>query len=81
VKNQFAPLSHIQRWLGSDEPLFDTLFVYQKFTLDAVGTDGWDIIDEETNIDVSRTSRQNLASVYGPKAVGWNPQYAWALAL
>ncbi|KAJ6168553.1 hypothetical protein N7497_001396 [Penicillium chrysogenum] len=51
VKNQFAPLSHIQRWLGSDEPLFDTLFVYQKFTLDAVGTDGWDIIDEETNID------------------------------
>ncbi|CAG8889549.1 unnamed protein product [Penicillium egyptiacum] len=51
VKNQFAPLSHIQRWVGSDEPLFDTLFVYQKFTLDALGADRWDIIDEETNID------------------------------
>ncbi|KAJ5977485.1 hypothetical protein N7501_000827 [Penicillium viridicatum] len=51
VKNQFASLSHIQRWLGSDEPLFDTLFVYQKFTSDVVGTDGWNIIDEETNID------------------------------
>ncbi|KGO65084.1 AMP-dependent synthetase/ligase [Penicillium expansum] len=51
VKNQFAALSHIQRWLGSDEPLFDTLFVYQKFTSDAVGADGWDIVDEETKID------------------------------
>lgn len=60
VKNQFAPLSHIQRWLGSDEPLFDTLFVYQKFTSDAVGTDGWNIIDEETNIDVSRISRVGI---------------------
>ncbi|KAJ5503068.1 AMP-dependent synthetase/ligase [Penicillium fimorum] len=51
MKNQFAPLSHVQRWLGSDEPLFDTLFVYQKFSTDTVGTDGWDIIDEETKID------------------------------
>ncbi|KAJ5365051.1 AMP-dependent synthetase/ligase [Penicillium concentricum] len=51
MKNQFAPLSHVQRWLGSDEPLFDTLFVYQKFSSDAVGTDGWNIIDEETKID------------------------------
>ncbi|KAJ5447818.1 AMP-dependent synthetase/ligase [Penicillium cf. griseofulvum] len=51
MKNQFAPLSHIQRWLGSDEPLFDTLFVYQKFTSDAVATTMWDIIDEETKID------------------------------
>ncbi|KAJ6172405.1 hypothetical protein N7470_001472 [Penicillium chermesinum] len=25
TKNQFAPLAQIQRWLGSDEPLFDTL--------------------------------------------------------
>ncbi|KGO64994.1 AMP-dependent synthetase/ligase [Penicillium italicum] len=51
VKNQFAPLSHIQRWLGSDEPLLDTLFVYQKFTSDAVNADEWDVVDEETNID------------------------------
>ena len=50
VKNQFAPLSSIQRWLGSDEPLFDTLFVYQKF---ASAVEGWDVGDEETKIDVS----------------------------
>lgn len=65
VKNQFAPLSHIQRWLGSDEPLFDTLFVYQKFTSDAVGTDGWDIIDEETHIDVSKISRRDTPQFCG----------------
>jgi hypothetical protein len=58
MKNQFAPLSQVQRWLGSDEPLFDTLFVYQKFTSDAVGTTTWDIIDEETKIDVSTISIQ-----------------------
>ncbi|KAJ5170685.1 uncharacterized protein N7500_003468 [Penicillium coprophilum] len=51
MKNQFAPLPHVQRWLGSDEPLFDTLFVYQKLRSDAVGTYGWDIINEETKID------------------------------
>jgi amino acid adenylation domain-containing protein len=50
VKNQFAPLSNIQRWLGSDEPLFDTLFVYQKF---ASAAEGWNVVDEETKIDVS----------------------------
>ncbi|CAG7956192.1 unnamed protein product [Penicillium salamii] len=48
VKNQFAPLANIQRWLGSDEPLFDTLFVYQKF---ASSTTGWDVVDEKTKID------------------------------
>ncbi|KAG0156567.1 hypothetical protein PDIDSM_3748 [Penicillium digitatum] len=53
VKNQFAPLSHIQRWVGSDEPLFDTLFVYQKFTSDADGAGGWEIFDEKTNIDAN----------------------------
>jgi amino acid adenylation domain-containing protein len=50
MKNQFASLSSIQRWLGSDEPLFDTLFVYQKF---ASAPEGWDVVDEETKIDVS----------------------------
>lgn len=59
VKNQFASLSHVQRWLGSDEPLFDTLFVYQKFTLNAVGVAGWNIIDEETKIDVSKKRRED----------------------
>lgn len=52
VKNQFTPLAQIQRWLGSDEPLFDTLFVYQKFTTKSGGSDKWEVVDEETKIDV-----------------------------
>lgn len=52
TKNQFTPLSHIQRWLGSDEPLFDTLFVYQKFSSANRGVETWEVIDEETRIDV-----------------------------
>ncbi|KAJ5770743.1 uncharacterized protein N7511_002794 [Penicillium nucicola] len=51
VKNQFAPLSHVQRWVGSDEALFDTLFVYQKFASDDTEVDGWNVVDEETRID------------------------------
>jgi non-ribosomal peptide synthetase component F len=52
VKNQFTPLAQVQRWLGSDEPLFDTLFVYQKFTTESGGSDKWEVVDEETKIDV-----------------------------
>ncbi|KAJ5286944.1 hypothetical protein N7478_002630 [Penicillium angulare] len=51
IKNQFTPLAQIQRWLGSDEPLFDTLFVYQKFTNQSNETKHWQIIDEDTRID------------------------------
>ncbi|KAJ5368803.1 Nonribosomal peptide synthase sidC [Penicillium cataractarum] len=51
VKNQFTPLAQIQRWLGSDEPLFDTLFVYQKFSTSSGVSDKWEVIDEETKID------------------------------
>ncbi|KAJ5088104.1 hypothetical protein N7456_011720 [Penicillium angulare] len=51
IKNQFTPLAQIQRWLGSDEPLFDTLFVYQKFTNQLNETKNWQVIDEETRID------------------------------
>ncbi|OKP15175.1 Hydroxamate-type ferrichrome siderophore peptide synthetase [Penicillium subrubescens] len=51
VKNQFTPLAQVQRWLGSDEPLFDTLFVYQKFTTKSGGSDKWEVVDEETKID------------------------------
>jgi hypothetical protein len=45
-------LAQVQRWLGSDEPLFDTLFVYQKFTTESGGSDKWEVVDEETKIDV-----------------------------
>ncbi|KAJ5946268.1 hypothetical protein N7454_003107 [Penicillium verhagenii] len=51
TKNQFTPLAQVQRWLGSDEPLFDTLFVYQKFSSDSAKSQCWDIIDEDTRID------------------------------
>lgn len=53
VKKQFTPLSQIQRWLGNNEPLFDTLFVYQKFSSTTEVPEGWEIVDEETNIDAS----------------------------
>lgn len=53
VKHQFTPLAQIQRWLGSDEPLFDTLFVYQKFSTSSTVPDAWEVVDEETRIDVS----------------------------
>lgn len=52
VKHQFTPLAQIQRWLGSDEPLFDTLFVYQKFSSKSTDTKSWEIVDEDTRIDV-----------------------------
>ncbi|KAJ5815263.1 AMP-dependent synthetase/ligase [Penicillium riverlandense] len=51
VKNQFTPLSHIQRWMGSDEPLFDTLFVYQKFASVTERPEAWEVVDEVTKID------------------------------
>jgi hypothetical protein len=56
VKNQFAPLSHVQRWVDSDESLFDTLFVYQKFNSDITAIDEWNVVDEETKINVSGKS-------------------------
>lgn len=52
VKNQFTPLAQIQRWLGSDEPLFDTLFVYQKFSTSSNAPESWEVVDEEARIDV-----------------------------
>lgn len=64
VKNQFTPLAQIQRWLGSDEALFDTLFVYQKFpiSLNAPGT--WEVIDEETRIDVCFSQYTGVCSYF-----------------
>lgn len=52
VKYQFTPLAQIQKWLGSDEPLFDTLFVYQKFASGLTDVSQWEVVDEETRIDV-----------------------------
>ena len=52
VKNQFTPLTQIQRWLACDEALFDTLFVYQKFATSPNHSRAWEIVDERTSIDV-----------------------------
>lgn len=52
VKHQFAPLSKVQRWLSADEGLFDTLFVYQKFSSQKEDAEAWKIVDEDTRIDV-----------------------------
>lgn len=57
TKNQFTPLAHIQRWLGSDEPLFDTLFVFQKFASRSAHFETWKVVDEETKIDVRKPRR------------------------
>ncbi|KAJ5888793.1 AMP-dependent synthetase/ligase [Penicillium taxi] len=51
VKNQFTSLGQIQKWLGSEEPLFDTLFVYQKFSSQHKGSASWDVVEEDTRID------------------------------
>ncbi|KAJ5387232.1 hypothetical protein N7509_009773 [Penicillium cosmopolitanum] len=51
VKHQFTPLAQIQRWIGNDEPLFDTLFVYQKFASGPTDVQKWEVVDEETRID------------------------------
>lgn len=52
TKNQFTPLAQIQHWISSDEPLFDTLFVYQKFAANSDNSEAWEVVDEETMIDV-----------------------------
>lgn len=53
VKNQFTPLTQIQRWVGRNEPLFDTLFVYQKFASSSGSpVTTWEVVDDETRIDV-----------------------------
>ena len=55
VKHQFAPLPKIQRWLKSDEGLFDTLFVYQKFSSQKEDAKVWNIVDDDVRIDVRIT--------------------------
>jgi hypothetical protein len=52
VKRQFTPLPKIQRWLDADQALFDTLFVYQKFSFEKKGSQFWQIVAEDARIDV-----------------------------
>lgn len=56
IKYQFTPLSKIQHWLRADEGLFDTLFVYQKFSSQKEAAETWRIVAEDTRIDVRTSS-------------------------
>lgn len=52
-KHQFAPLSHIQKWLGHPAtPVFDTLVVYQKRGNEAVAGP-WTLVTDEAAVDYS----------------------------
>lgn len=54
VKGQFMPLSKIQRIVGSNTALFDTLFAYQKFSPTKC-ENIWTAYDEKANTDVRVT--------------------------
>jgi ferricrocin synthase len=51
-KAQFAPLQKIQRWLKADHGLFDTLLVYQKHGSKREGLKLWEIVEDDTKVDV-----------------------------
>ena len=55
LKYQFTPLQNIQRWTGrGDEPLIDSIFVYQNID-DRLSYGGisWEILEETAAADVS----------------------------
>jgi hypothetical protein len=54
LKHQFTPLQNIQRWTGrGDEPLFDSIFLYQNL-MDQPAYEGelWDTLEEYSTADV-----------------------------
>ncbi|OKL60449.1 hypothetical protein UA08_04403 [Talaromyces atroroseus] len=51
LKNQFTPLSRIQRLLKHEGPLIDTLFVYQKLSRKETESQLWEVADEYAKID------------------------------
>ena len=54
LKHQFTPLPKIQRWTSqTDEPLFDSIVVYQDSSGYATKSKtSWKILEEEASIDV-----------------------------
>jgi len=51
-KQQHQPLTQIQHWLGcSDSRLFDTLLVYQKFSVDTYEARPWRIVEDQATVD------------------------------
>lgn len=58
LQHQFTPLQRIQRWLGrNDQPLFDSIFVYQNASNETVdGNSTWEIFNELSVVEVCRNS-------------------------
>lgn len=65
VKRQFTPLSKVQRWLNRDQALFDTIFVYQKYSSEGKDARFWDVVEEDARIDVSGTDRIHYSHING----------------
>lgn len=56
MKNGRTPLSKIQRWLKSEQGLFDTLFVYQKMSSGTEDSRPWEVVEDDAKIDVCTPS-------------------------
>lgn len=51
-KHQYIPLSKIQKLMcRPSEPLFDTVFAFQKFSNEEITRDFWEIVDETATIE------------------------------
>ncbi|KAJ9393053.1 hypothetical protein DTO063F5_190 [Paecilomyces variotii] len=59
MKNGRTPLSKIQRWLKSEQGLFDTLFVYQKMSSGTEDSRPWEVVEDDAKIDVCTPSSLN----------------------
>ncbi len=53
MEYQHTPLRLIQRWLGSGEQLFDTLFNFNRVTSLSSSHNLWSVLESKAAIDVS----------------------------
>jgi amino acid adenylation domain-containing protein len=51
VKHQFTPTAKIERWVGAEKGLFDSIFVYQKLPENDSMDMPWQVIDEEAKVN------------------------------
>ncbi|KAL1852944.1 NRPS protein [Paecilomyces lecythidis] len=64
IKNGRTPLSKIQRWLKSEQGLFDTLFVYQKLSSGTEDSRPWEVLEDDAKIDVGTPPLNTSAEAY-----------------
>ncbi|GAD98283.1 nonribosomal siderophore peptide synthase, putative [Paecilomyces variotii No. 5] len=64
IKNGRTPLSKIQRWLKSEQGLFDTLFVYQKLSSGTEDSRPWEVVEDDAKIDVGTPLLNTSAETY-----------------